>query len=119
MQEVRRTVKQRLTYCGLSDLADNVLLVVSELITNAIRHNSRGTEISFLMVLRDELLLVIVTDGTPAARDPQQAREDAEHGRGLGIVDAIAQEHHGSWGATSDRTGTWCELPVRADRSAA
>ncbi|MFD4933388.1 ATP-binding protein [Streptomyces virginiae] len=119
VREVRQTVKQRLILCGLPDLVDDMALVVSELVTNAIQHNPRGAEVSFLMELRDGLLLVVVSDGTPTARRAQHAGDGAEHGRGLDIVQAVAEEHHGSWGATSDRTGTWCELPVRTLRSAA
>ncbi|RSS94246.1 ATP-binding protein [Streptomyces sp. WAC05292] len=112
VRDVRQTVKQRLALCGLSDLADDVVLVVSELITNAILHSRGGTEVNLLMGLRDGLLLIIVTDGTPTTREARHAGDAAEHGRGLGIVRAIAAEHRGSWGTTSDRTGTWCELPV-------
>ncbi|MCX5278093.1 ATP-binding protein [Streptomyces virginiae] len=112
VRDIRQTVKQRLVRCGLSDLADDVVLVVSELITNAILHSRGGAEVNLLMGLRDGLLLIIVTDGTPITREARQAGTAAEHGRGLHIVRAIAAEHCGSWGTTSDRTGTWCELPV-------
>ncbi|MGW1764494.1 ATP-binding protein [Streptomyces sp. NPDC002073] len=112
VRDVRQTVKQRLALLGLSDLADDVVLVVSELITNAILHNRSGTEVNFLMGLRHGLLLIIVTDGTATVREARYPDDAAEHGRGLDIVRTIAAERRGSWGTTSDRTGTWCELPV-------
>ncbi|MEU3315818.1 ATP-binding protein [Streptomyces sp. NPDC006662] len=118
--EARRTVLRRMTDCGLGrSLADDVALVVSELLTNAILHGEQSNEVVFMLALRDGLLIIIVTDGAPACRSAHAAPDDAEHGRGLTIVNAIAQEHHGRWGATSDKTGTWCELPVTETRGAA
>ncbi|MGW1769757.1 ATP-binding protein [Streptomyces sp. NPDC002073] len=115
--EVRRTVVQRLKHCGLTALADDVALIVSELITNAILHDEHGAEVQLLMALFDGRIVIIVADGTAAARTVQHAGECAEHGRGLAIVNAIVGEHHGRWGPTADATGTWCELPVPTARS--
>ncbi|MFH8642052.1 ATP-binding protein [Streptomyces goshikiensis] len=120
VEEARRTVRQRMEHCGLTDLAHDVVLIVSELLTNAILHGQHGSEVSLRVGLRDGLLMIIVTDGARAPRSARPAdRNDTEHGRGLLIVNGIAEERHGRWGATSDQTGTWCELPVAGIRSAA
>ncbi|MFF4456802.1 ATP-binding protein [Streptomyces goshikiensis] len=120
VEEARRTVMQRMKHCGLTALAHDVVLIVSELLTNAILHGRHGSEIALMIGLRDGLLVIIVTDGNRASRSARPAdRNDTEHGRGLLIVNGIAEERHGRWGATSDQTGTWCELPVAEIRSVA
>ncbi|MFJ7209680.1 DUF6415 family natural product biosynthesis protein [Streptomyces sp. NPDC098789] len=108
---IRSLAKAHMEYCGLPELADDVALIVSELVTNAIQHG-RGPDGELCLVLQDDSLLVSVTDGVSSSREARTATEDEEHGRGLTIVNAIAEEHRGRWGVTPNQTGTWCELPV-------
>jgi anti-sigma regulatory factor (Ser/Thr protein kinase) len=77
-----------------AELQDAVSLMVSELATNALVHASSGFDIS---VDRSEAAVVIsITDrgaGTPAVQSPASSEP---HGRGLRIVEALAD----SWGIT-------------------
>ena len=108
---MRRLARARLGYCCLSALSDDIELIVSELVTNAIEH-SYGTSITMLFELDHGLLTLEVKDETgrhPAIRQPA---DDSETGRGLILVQAITEQHGGEWGIRPDGTGTWCTIPV-------
>ncbi|WP_331762295.1 ATP-binding protein (plasmid) [Streptomyces sp. NBC_01527] len=111
---MRRLAKARLEYCGLAALADDVELIVSELITNAIEH-SHGT-ITMTLGLNNGLLSLEVKDGSGRRPQIQRPAEDAESGRGLILVQAITEQRGGSWGCGPDGTNTWCTIPVGAGR---
>ncbi|WP_189135440.1 ATP-binding protein [Wenjunlia tyrosinilytica] len=112
VRAMRHLAKARMRYCGLAALADDVELVVSELVTNAIEH-SRGTQITMTLRLLGSILRITVRDGT--ARRPRIRRpdDDAENGRGLLLVRWIAEQHHGFCGTSPDGTTAWCALPAR------
>ena len=90
------------------EMTDTALLLVSELVTNAIRHGTPPVRLS-LQLDRDRLR-VEVTDSSPAL--PELTRPDPEQigGRGLQIVQLLAAR----WGASSSsrRLGktVWFEL---------
>ncbi len=94
---------------GLPDVRDNVELVVSELVTNALRLGSR---IAFLIVLRSgtDQIEVAVWDDGPGVPEPRPQCPDAESGRGLFIVAARST----AWGCRPARDGvgkiTWATL---------
>ncbi|MEU6811629.1 ATP-binding protein [Streptomyces sp. NPDC046831] len=96
---VRRRVRRVLGGWNLpADVADDVLLVVSELLTNALVHALPPATLGLWRVLVDGIgaVHVEVTDRGPAAggRIPAPGTGDAidpdEHGRGLGIVNALS-----------------------------
>ncbi|MEV6332413.1 ATP-binding protein [Streptomyces sp. NPDC051909] len=78
-----------------AETADRVVLVVSELVTNAIEHAQAPL---FLHLHREHAgsrVWVGVTDGGPAPHDgpwTSSCTED-EHGRGLGIISTLADAH--------------------------
>jgi anti-sigma regulatory factor (Ser/Thr protein kinase) len=79
------------------DAADSIVLVVSELVTNAVQAYPPGA--SGWVWLRFQRLggfvLVEVGDSIPApAVQRPPAAEDDEHGRGLLIVDALSEAWH-------------------------
>jgi anti-sigma regulatory factor (Ser/Thr protein kinase) len=91
------------------DFIELVLLLTSELVTNAYRH--AGTETRVSVRLEDECTRVEVRDvgrGEPELRAFDTDRVD---GRGLQIVDALADR----WGYHSNDSGTavWFELVHR------
>ena len=91
------------------DFIELVLLLTSELVTNAYRH--AGTETRVSVRLDDDCARVEVRDvgrGEPELRPLDTDRTD---GRGLQIVDALADR----WGYTSNAGGTdvWFELVPR------
>ncbi|MFE4667173.1 ATP-binding protein [Streptomyces sp. NPDC056716] len=114
---LRRLAAARLRYIGLESLIDPTVLVVSELMTNALEHS--GTrEIRLTMVLGDGVLHILVIDGMPGAATPvEQVGETAESGRGLLMVQAVAAEHGGTWGTGDGGAQTWCRLAVPAEES--
>jgi anti-sigma regulatory factor (Ser/Thr protein kinase) len=92
---VRRFVETLLHDCAL---VDDVLLVVDELVVNALRHTGSGRPGgSFAVEIRRECaeVVVMVTDqGCPTEPAPTDAGELAESGRGLRTVSLLAT----SWG---------------------
>lgn len=111
---MRRLARARLNHCGLASMTDPVTLVVSELVTNAIMH-SGGTQVSFRMQLRDGLLYLAVgsdTPGKPAVREPNT---EAEHGRGLQLVEFVVLGSGGVWGISDDGAAVWCLFPAKGE----
>lgn len=112
----RKLTAARLRYCGLEALVDDVTLIVSELVTNAIQHGS-GAQVTFTMTVRDGFLHLAVHDETPCRPVAHNTPDDAEHGRGLFLVDCLASAHGGTWGTNDDGTTTWCCLAVPGGQS--
>ncbi|MEU6480909.1 ATP-binding SpoIIE family protein phosphatase [Streptomyces sp. NPDC047017] len=97
-------------------LADEVLVVVSELVTNAVVHAGTHVELSCRLEPDTGACVVEVSDHHPSRAPRDHARETsyepAEYGRGLHLVAALAEE----WGITY-RTGAktvWARLPAEA-----
>lgn len=93
---VRRRVRTVLADWNLApDLAEDALLVISELITNAVVHALPPAVLRLSRVVDgSHVLRVEVTDAGAAAADGRPVVEpDAdEYGRGLDIVTALAAE---------------------------
>ncbi|MFI0348874.1 ATP-binding protein [Actinomadura sp. 9N407] len=92
------------------DSADDVLVAVSELVTNALQHGLSGLPrplpagpIQLVLLGHPRRLIVTVTD--PGDRDPEQAAPDpgrfGEGGRGLLVVGAVSD----AWGWAPLATG--------------
>ncbi|MFF0845785.1 SpoIIE family protein phosphatase [Streptomyces olivaceus] len=99
--------------------ADDALVVVSELVTNAVVHAGTDVQVG-CRVEETGALVVEATDLlpslAPAAGDHETPQEPAERGRGLGLVAALSE----SWGITY-RPGTktvWARLPAGGTETA-
>ncbi|MFE9127316.1 ATP-binding protein [Streptomyces sp. NPDC007148] len=92
---------------------DAVLVVVSELCTNAVQHGQCGSMgVRGWMPACDEMRLE-VHDGSPSAvPEPQYVGPESESGRGLLLVDLLITELGGTWGFNEDGTLAWCDLPL-------
>lgn len=95
---------------------EKVALGVSELATNAIMHSASGDggEITIGLVAAGPLVRAEVTnDGTMTTKPCVRRDADAESGRGILIVEALAD----SWGvvAQGGRTTVWAEFRVCTD----
>ncbi|WP_246531265.1 SpoIIE family protein phosphatase [Streptomyces bathyalis] len=105
--QARRLARRALARWGLEDLSDAVELLVSEVVTNAVRYAERPIT---LRLLRTDTLRCEVGDDVPQLPRLRQARATDEGGRGLYLVNRLARR----WGATRLSTGkvVWFELPV-------
>jgi anti-sigma regulatory factor (Ser/Thr protein kinase) len=110
---MRRITAARLRYCGLEAMRDDVMLIVSELVTNALQH-SGTTEISLIITVEREVLRVRVRDGMPGEGGPRRPGDSAESGRGLLLIDTLVKDSGGDWGTCDDGAETWCCLPLPA-----
>ncbi|MEV6056925.1 ATP-binding protein [Streptomyces sp. NPDC052107] len=106
-QRLRRIVRAGLIHWGCPDLVDTAELLLTELATNALRHG-RGPEIDVHVYLKDDRCVMEVDDGSPHRPRLRQAGPEDEGGRGLFLVQALAEE----WGVSPDGTTTWCTLPL-------
>ncbi|MDH6612890.1 anti-sigma regulatory factor (Ser/Thr protein kinase) [Streptomyces sp. SAI-208] len=102
---VRVIVRTALRQWGLPGLIEPAELLATELVTNAFRHGLGDVGVRLYVTASD--LLVEVRDGSSVRPVPSNAALDAEHGRGLLLVTAIADH----WGVSPDGTTTWCSLP--------
>ena len=102
--DTRRQVAIRLTAWGLDDAVFVTGLVVSELVTNAIRHAKSPIQ---LRLIRDRTLICEVSDGSSAAPHLRRARVFDEGGRGLLLVSQLTQR----WGTRQTPHGKtiWAE----------
>jgi serine/threonine-protein kinase RsbW len=91
---------------------DDAVLLVSELFGNSVQHSGSGLPGETVMVVvtaGDGVLRVEVTDhGGPGVPLPHLAGGDAEGGRGLELVAALAARW--GWWRCGGRTVTWFEL---------
>jgi serine phosphatase RsbU (regulator of sigma subunit)/anti-sigma regulatory factor (Ser/Thr protein kinase) len=101
----RRLARHALARWGLQELTDSVELLVSEVVTNAVRYATRPVT---LRLLRTDVLRCEVGDDVPQLPRLRQARATDEGGRGLYLVNRLARR----WGATRLSTGkvVWFEL---------
>jgi anti-sigma regulatory factor (Ser/Thr protein kinase) len=108
--EARDFTRTTLRGWGMGPLTDNAAIIVSELISNALRYGVRGPRGRTLsahpvwlgLLRRGDLVLCAVSDpGTdiPVVREPDYF---AESGRGLHVIDTLSD----SWGwTTPDHVG--------------
>jgi serine phosphatase RsbU (regulator of sigma subunit)/anti-sigma regulatory factor (Ser/Thr protein kinase) len=105
--KARSLVRRPLRRWGLADLVPTTELLVSELVTNAVRY-AQG-KIGLRLVLEGGLVCEVLDESAalPRLRHPD---DSDERGRGLQVVSQLAQR----WGARRAGAGkvVWCELPV-------
>jgi sodium/proline symporter len=106
----RGLVGRQLDAWGMPGLTFTSELIVSELVTNAIRHATGPVE---LRLIRDRVLICEVSDGASTSPRLRHARTTDEGGRGLLIVAQLAQR----WGTRYTTTGKviWTEQAIPTD----
>jgi anti-sigma regulatory factor (Ser/Thr protein kinase) len=95
--------------------AEHILLVVSELVTNAVEHAQPPVAMHLHRERIGSKMWVGITDGGPAQAEGRWTSSCGhdEHGRGLTVIDALATAHgtrrHPEGSATH-----WARLPVES-----
>lgn len=74
------------------DALDAVLLAASELVTNAYRHTDSQRALVSVQVLDAAVRLIVHDDAAPVDDSQAPAGGLAEHGRGLILVQALAEQ---------------------------
>ncbi|MEU8772575.1 ATP-binding protein [Streptomyces sp. NPDC048606] len=107
--EVRRELRELMRHRCRAEAADVAELLVTELVTNALVHTDHGAEVS--ASVRAARLRVEVRDFNPQRVRPfVPSADDGTHGRGLLLVEALAD----AWGVDPLALGrgkvVWFEL---------
>lgn len=105
--EARSKATAQLHAWGLDDLAYVTELVVSELVTNAIRYASAPVQ---LRLIKERTLICEVSDASSTAPHLRRARIFDEGGRGLMLVAQLTER----WGMRHTGAGKtiWAEQPL-------
>jgi anti-sigma regulatory factor (Ser/Thr protein kinase) len=115
VSQARKYVWGKLTAWGLEDAAPTTELIVSELVTNAIRHGRPPVRLR--LILQGPGLTCEVSDGSSTSPYPRRANTFDESGRGLFIVAQLARR----WGTRHHSHGKviWAEEQLHASEEAA
>ncbi len=109
----REFLRDRLTAWSTDELLDEAELVLSELVTNALVHTDGGAGLALRFDGAERRLRIAVEDSSTRSPHGRDAPPDALGGRGLSIVDAVAD----TWGVDVGPDGktVWADLAVEAD----
>ncbi|MEY9943724.1 SpoIIE family protein phosphatase [Kitasatospora sp. GAS1066B] len=107
VRRARRLVRDQLAAWQLSALSDTTELLVSELVTNAVRVARDYVQ---LQLIRVDKLLVEVSDDNHNLPSLEPAESMDENGRGLNLVSKLAER----WGTARKAVGkvVWFEQPL-------
>ena len=112
VKAARSFVEQRLRSWGLAEMSDDLELMVSEIVTNAIIHAGSDVDVRLRAYTDRVRLEVRDSDSNPPVPSPlslsEEGNAEAEHGRGLLIVEALA----GLWNSSPNGRGKTVSLDV-------
>ena len=102
----RSLVAEECLRLGCGDVVEAAMLVVSELVTNALLHGGGSCELAVRMI--GSVLRIEVADDAARSPDLLAADKDSESGRGLLIISSLAE----AWGVDARSKGkvVWAEL---------
>jgi anti-sigma regulatory factor (Ser/Thr protein kinase) len=105
-RQARRFVTSALSQLGLPELTDTALILVSELVTNAVLH--ARSEVTLTVARTDDGLRMEVGDHSSLAPSMRHYSAEAATGRGLVLVESLAD----AWGSDIGPSGktVWFEL---------
>ncbi|MFC6066721.1 SpoIIE family protein phosphatase, partial [Streptomyces ochraceiscleroticus] len=112
VSRARLLVRAQLSRWGLESAADTAELLVSEIVTNAVRH--AHTQHVVLRLVRTDALLCEVSDDDHSLPQLLSVGDEDEYGRGLRVVSRLARE----WGTSRTSTGktVWFEQSLPRTR---
>jgi anti-sigma regulatory factor (Ser/Thr protein kinase) len=107
----RKWARSRLAGSGIGDdepLAETLVLLISELVTNAVVHTGCPAVLRMLFAAEGSGVRVEVADASDCPPRPRHAEGDDTNGRGLELVDGLADR----WGWQPEAVGKsiWCEV---------
>jgi len=108
----RQTTREAVAAWRLAGLADEAVLLVSELVTNAIQHaGADGSPTVLRLEFDGDWLRIEVHDASPHVPQPRVPDRLDESGFGLMLVDELAAK----WGVQHTAAGkaVWAELDTR------
>jgi anti-sigma regulatory factor (Ser/Thr protein kinase) len=107
----RQATRDALATWRLARLEETAVLLVSELVTNAVRHARGNNAIALKLETAGTWLRIEVQDGDPRWPQPRTPAGFDESGFGLVLVDALAHK----WGVREIATGkaVWADLDAR------
>jgi anti-sigma regulatory factor (Ser/Thr protein kinase) len=110
VRRARELIAEPMERWGLSEMLPVTELLVSELVTNALRY-AKG-KVGLRLVREAGVVCCEVHDNSPALPRVLQASHDDENGRGLQVVSQLARR----WGARRTHAGkvVWCEQLIPA-----
>ncbi|MFI9630034.1 ATP-binding protein [Streptomyces sp. NPDC052042] len=109
--QMRRLTTAHLRYWQVPEpLQSDMVLVVTELITNAIQHG-KG-QVGLRIKSTGTQTLIEVSDESPTPPRLRRATNDEVSGRGMLIVDALSK----SWGVSNNGMTTWCTFATGGSR---
>ncbi|MFI5806237.1 SpoIIE family protein phosphatase [Streptomyces sp. NPDC051561] len=118
LSEARRTIRAAVRAWGAGGRADEIELVADEMMVNALMHTDGGAVLTLRMLTAPERRLrVEVADSSSALPRRREAGDAAVSGRGLLLVDRLADV----WGVEPRGAGKalWCEFGVPLSSKAA
>ena len=90
-----------------SEVVDDAVLLVSELVTNSVLHG--GPPVVVAVDCDEATLQVRVRDGSPALPAPRDAAQSDENGRGLALVAEMSAD----WGVDTQEDGKHVWFVIR------
>ncbi|MFF8030201.1 MULTISPECIES: ATP-binding protein [unclassified Streptomyces] len=110
VRAARSAVRDQLRLWDLDSVGDLAALLVSELVTNALRHAAGPIGVRLVRPSGPGVLLVEVSDPLPDLPRERTARPEDESGRGLQLLASASRR----WGARPGGAGktVWFELAV-------
>ncbi len=108
----RQATQEALASWRLAYLEDTAVLLVSELVTNAVRHaRTGGSVLALRLEIAGPWLRIEVHDADPRLPEPRTPAGHDESGFGFVLIEALADK----WGVRETTAGKaiWAELDTR------
>ena len=109
ISEARHWIRQAMEDLAIAGRTDDVVLIVSELVTNAILYGEGGVRLT--MAIQPDRLYLSVADAGAGGVEKLAFSLTAEHGRGLRIVEALSDRWGVEWRPGAD-TVVWAEFDL-------